>query len=87
MITAALRRPRGQVTLLLRPQILHVALIGLDVFLVQCEEKRLFCAMLRLSIRMACGWTPFAGETRPCSLESSNLRDPFAVNVRTRTRT
>ena len=36
---------------------------------------------------MAYGWTPFAGETRLYSLESSNLRDPFAVNVRTRTRT
>ena len=41
----------------------------------------------RLLIRIAYGWTPFAGETRPCSRESSNLRDPFAVDVRTRTHT
>ena len=32
-----------------------------------------------LSVRMAYGWTHFVGETRPCSRESSNLRDPFAV--------
>ena len=39
----------------------------------------------RLSIRIAYGWMPFTGETRSCSCESSNLRDPFAVNVSTRT--
>ena len=47
---------------------------------VQREEKRPF-ALCR--VRMAYGWTPFVGETHPCSRESSNLRDPFAVNVRT----
>ena len=40
----------------------------------------------RLTICIAYGWTPFAGETCLCSRESSNLHDPFAVNVRTRIR-
>ena len=37
----------------------------------------------KLSICIAYCWMPFAGETRPCSHESSNFHDPFAVNVRT----
>ena len=86
MITATLRRPRGS------ERTIHVVVpptnlargIGLDV----CWYSTVLPVFRqRLSIRMAYGRTPFAGETRPCSCESSTLRDLFAVNVRTRTRT